>query len=79
MDEWIGGWCERRRQPSIHPLIHQFSHPPLGPGRMIIDLQRFVAAEQPHWTQLERLLDRLEAEPTARLSLEQLTQFHQLY
>ncbi len=46
---------------------------------MIIDLQRFVAAEQPHWTQLERLLDRLEAEPTARLSLEQLTQFHQLY
>ena len=26
---------------------------------MIIDLQRFVAAEQPHWTQLERLLDRL--------------------
>lgn len=46
---------------------------------MIIDLQRFVAAERPHWVELERLLDRLEAAPEAGMSLEQLQRFHQLY
>ena len=46
---------------------------------MIIDLQRFVAAERPHWAELERLLARLEAEPNLRMSLEQLQQFHLLY
>ena len=46
---------------------------------MIIDLQRFVAAERPHWTALERSLDRIEADPHRRMSLEQLREFHLLY
>jgi len=46
---------------------------------MIIDLQRFVAAGQPHWSELEKMLTHLEAEPNATLSLEKLTRFHQLY
>jgi len=46
---------------------------------MIIDLQRFIVAERPTWTELERLLNRLEAEPASRMSLEQLEHFHLLY
>jgi hypothetical protein len=46
---------------------------------VIIDLQRFVAAERPNWSELEKLLDRLDAAPGATMSLEQLTRFHQLY
>jgi uncharacterized membrane protein SpoIIM required for sporulation len=46
---------------------------------MIIDLQRFVAAERPYWTELERVLDKLEADPNLRMSLEQLSRFHFLY
>ena len=46
---------------------------------MIIDLQRFVAAERPQWTELERLLDRMEADPNHRMTLEQLQHFHLLY
>ncbi|MGH7972220.1 MAG: stage II sporulation protein M [Limisphaerales bacterium] len=46
---------------------------------MIIDLERFLNSERPFWTELESLLDRLEAEPNLRLSLEQLSRFHLLY
>ncbi|HMP81953.1 MAG TPA: stage II sporulation protein M [Verrucomicrobiota bacterium] len=46
---------------------------------MIIDLQRFVAAERPHWTQLETILDRVEADPAVRMNLAELTAFHRLY
>ncbi|HEX5220492.1 MAG TPA: stage II sporulation protein M, partial [Verrucomicrobiae bacterium] len=46
---------------------------------MIIDLQRFVATERSHWTELEKLLDRMEATPNAKMSLEQMMRFHQLY
>src|SRR6188474_904971 len=46
---------------------------------MIIDLQRFIAAERPTWTELERTLSKLQAEPNLRMSLEQLGQFHRLY
>lgn len=46
---------------------------------MIVDLQRFIAAGRPFWAQLERMLDRLEAEPDLRMSLPQLQLFHQLY
>jgi uncharacterized membrane protein SpoIIM required for sporulation len=46
---------------------------------MIIDLQRFLASEQPHWAQLERLLNKLEAEPNLRMSLDELRQFHLLF
>ncbi len=46
---------------------------------MIIDLQRFVEAERTYWTELEALLDKLEADPGCQLPLEQLKQFHYLY
>jgi len=46
---------------------------------MIIDLQRFVNAERPHWAELERLLNRLETTPAAQMSLDQMMRFHQLY
>jgi len=46
---------------------------------MIIDFRRFVASERPHWTELERLLTRLESEPNQRMTLEQLQHFHRLY
>jgi len=46
---------------------------------MIIDLQRFLATEQPHWAQLERLLNKLEAEPDLRMSLDELRHFHLLF
>lgn len=46
---------------------------------MIVDLQRFITNERPFWTELEKLLDYLEAEPNAKMSLPQLQLFHQLY
>jgi len=46
---------------------------------MILDLQRFIAGERPHWKELEGVLDHLEAEPEARLSLDELQRFHELY
>ncbi len=46
---------------------------------MIIDMDRFVAAERPHWTELETLLNKLEAEPEMALSLDQARRFHYLY
>ncbi len=46
---------------------------------MIVDLQRFIAVERPFWAELERMLDRLEAEPDLRMTLSQLQLFHHLY
>lgn len=46
---------------------------------MIIDLQRFVAAERPYWVELEKLLDRLESSPGMTMSLDQIMRFQQLY
>lgn len=46
---------------------------------MIIDLPKFIAAERPHWMELEKILARLEAEPNLRMDLEQLRRFHYLY
>ncbi|HEU6446957.1 MAG TPA: stage II sporulation protein M [Verrucomicrobiae bacterium] len=46
---------------------------------MIVDLQRFIANERPFWNELEKLLNRIEADPNQRMSLEQLQLFHQLY
>ena len=46
---------------------------------MIIDLQRFIANERPCWNELEKLLDRIEAEPDLQMPLGQLQLFHQLY
>jgi uncharacterized membrane protein SpoIIM required for sporulation len=46
---------------------------------MIIDLQRFITAERPIWTELEQALDKLESSPTHRMTLDQLRHFHLLY
>src|SRR5208283_525719 len=46
---------------------------------MIIDLQRFLAQERPHWVELEHTLSRMEADPGYRMTLEQVRQFHYLY
>lgn len=46
---------------------------------MIIDLQRFIANGRPYWNDLEKMLDRIEADPDQPMSLGQLQLFHQLY
>ena len=46
---------------------------------MIIDLPRFVAGERPHWEELEHYLNKLEAEPNALLTLDEVRQLHTLY
>ncbi len=46
---------------------------------MIVDLQKFIANGRPSWTELEKLLDRIEAEPDWRMTLAQTQLFHQLY
>jgi uncharacterized membrane protein SpoIIM required for sporulation len=46
---------------------------------MIIDLQRFIAAERPAWTELEAILAHIEAEPNARMSIPDIERFHELY
>ena len=46
---------------------------------MIIDLQRFIASERACWTELEKMLNRLEAEPNLRMKLDDVQRFHQLY
>ena len=46
---------------------------------MIIDLDRFVVQERPHWQRLEQFLARLEEDHAARPSLAELKEFHYLY
>jgi uncharacterized membrane protein SpoIIM required for sporulation len=46
---------------------------------VIIDLHRFITNGRPFWHELEKLLDRMEAEPNLQLPLAQLQLFHQLY
>jgi uncharacterized membrane protein SpoIIM required for sporulation len=46
---------------------------------MILDLARFVAAEQAYWRELEAVLDRLESDPAARMTLQEMERFHYLY
>lgn len=46
---------------------------------MIIDLTRFLSGERPFWEELEKVLMRLESEPTARLDLTEARRFHFLY
>jgi uncharacterized membrane protein SpoIIM required for sporulation len=46
---------------------------------MIIDLQRFITGERSFWTELEKILDKLEAEPNQKMTLDQASRFHQLY
>ena len=46
---------------------------------MIIHLRRFFEEEQPYWQELERLLDRLEADPFAEMTLSEARRFDYLY
>jgi uncharacterized membrane protein SpoIIM required for sporulation len=46
---------------------------------VIIDLQRFITTERPHWTELETTLAKIEANPNLPMDLEQLKRFHHLY
>jgi uncharacterized membrane protein SpoIIM required for sporulation len=46
---------------------------------MIIDLPKFVASERPVWTELEKMLDRIENQPNRTLLLEEVQRFHYLY
>jgi len=46
---------------------------------VIIDLQRFITNERPFWNELEKLLERIEAEPNLQMSLTELQLFHQVY
>jgi uncharacterized membrane protein SpoIIM required for sporulation len=46
---------------------------------MIIDLQRFIEAERPYWRELETMLDRLDADLAAVLTVEQSRRLHYLY
>jgi uncharacterized membrane protein SpoIIM required for sporulation len=46
---------------------------------MIIDVPRFVAAERETWRELEKILDRIEADPMRRMSVADLQRFHFLY
>ncbi len=46
---------------------------------MIIDLERFVAQEQPYWDELQSMLNRMEQEAGAPLGLEDIKRFDYLY
>jgi uncharacterized membrane protein SpoIIM required for sporulation len=46
---------------------------------VIVDLPRFVSAEQPYWDELERVLAKLETEPERRLPLAEIHRLHYLY
>jgi len=66
-----------------HQLCRYHSAPGLADRdtstRMIIDLQRFVAVERSFWSELESLLDRMEADPGFSMNLERVRRFHYLY
>jgi uncharacterized membrane protein SpoIIM required for sporulation len=46
---------------------------------VIIDLERFVAAERPYWNEMETVLHRLETEPERRMPLAEIRRLHYLY
>ncbi|MCX7885795.1 MAG: stage II sporulation protein M [Verrucomicrobiae bacterium] len=46
---------------------------------MIVDLQRFLAEEQPVWAELESMLERLDDNPSLRLGLHDAKRFYYLY
>lgn len=46
---------------------------------MLLNLPPFVAVERPYWDELERVLNRLEQDPTRQLSLSEIQRFHYLY
>jgi uncharacterized membrane protein SpoIIM required for sporulation len=46
---------------------------------VIVDLQRFVAAERPHWDKLEQRIRKIEIQADRRMSLDEMEEFYLLY
>ncbi|MGB8355526.1 MAG: stage II sporulation protein M [Chthoniobacteraceae bacterium] len=46
---------------------------------MIIDLPHFIDTEREFWVELERVLDKLDADPDWRMNLQETQRFHYLY
>ncbi|GAB4341314.1 MAG: stage II sporulation protein M [Candidatus Abyssubacteria bacterium] len=46
---------------------------------MIVDLQRFLASEEPYWDELESILGQLENRVERTLTLDEAKRFHYLY
>lgn len=46
---------------------------------MIIDLKKFIAAEQPYWHELEEMLQRHELDPYRHMSFDDIRRLHYLY
>ena len=46
---------------------------------MIVDLKRFLFAEEPYWKELEKILEELDTKLERTLSLEEAKYFHYLY
>jgi hypothetical protein len=46
---------------------------------VIIDVKRFADVEQPYWTELQAILDKIENDPNVRLSLPEVQRLHYLY
>ena len=46
---------------------------------MILDLEKFIAAERGYWSELETMLKKLESDAATRWSLPELQRFHYLY
>jgi len=46
---------------------------------LIVDFRRFLVAEEPYWTELEAVLNRLEARVEHTLTLDEAQRFHYLY
>ena len=46
---------------------------------MIIDLPKFIAAEQPCWRELDQWLQKLEDDPETKMDIAQARRFHYLY
>lgn len=46
---------------------------------MIVDLQRFIDRNQPHWQELDALLTKIERAPDTPLTLDDITRLHTLY
>ncbi len=46
---------------------------------MIIDIEKFAVSERPSWIELEKTLERLEKEPSLKLTLGEVRRLHYLY
>lgn len=46
---------------------------------MIIDIEKFIQQERPFWTELERLMSRIEGDNAFKMSFDQAQRLHYLY